>query len=1059
MRNALKLPVAGHSGAKLKYVSPYEIITSVALRDYILGMNSRDTDAKSEGKEFEQTSLDKSIWNEVLLRYALFREVTFDPREPVIGSEPIALIGSRDRFMQEFFKTTKALTTKNEVRGQSLADQLGVLVNLPGPLSVHSTDLMQSFDGIRRLVSAAFVDPKEFLGNRELEPLEPDEPPTVEELEPLVIRFKNAADKLAKELKEKRDDLNEQSGGLSSSQYKSIKPMFQEMYVKTLELKGMGQELHLALYENSNLAARFGGSRSGNMLAVVPAFNAQALANSRDTTKISQPWIGLTSLLYGSGELLEAYDSQQVESVRTSWAALRKAYRNGDATEDAQLRFSDSLRKLGLDSSAKRPEFVRENLSAKEVDQDLLAYTAYPPNDGIRIATEVRYNTTDPFQQCWVICFIASMMFGLSFVVWRRTMFWGGILFLLLAIGIATLGFYMRVVITGWAPVTNMYETVVFVPWFICVLGFIFLMMPLIDRGRTEGWRASAFPFTWEAADLTKEQQETMSGGVWNALNIVSVFVRVPVMAFLFYILTMQNVYDGNKPIFSGMNVLAVFSEEAAVDEVVIEDGFVVDTGSSVGEIAVEQNASSQSAVGSVVQSVMGGVQTVMVFLVKLVVLCLTVLLLPRLTIAIVYTILFCLKDWIGNAGITKNMSAIYDRSFFGVAATIGGTLFFVVASNADANVLNENFSPLMPILRSNVWLTIHVLTIVASYGAGMLAWMLGVLALGFYMFGKYRKPIIASPAQEGFRPASHTQVAASELSYRAPEQCGVLANYCYRAIQIAVLLLAVGTILGGLWADVSWGRFWGWDPKEVWALISLLVYLAILHGRYAGMFNNFGLCVGTILGFSAIVFSWYGVNFMLPMLNGGGAVGLHSYGSGGAGSTAMVVGFVGFNLVYLCVAAVRFQMASTFTPSESDVEEVIVPEVIVPEVVEDNMDSTLVPQSFAWKLLSFQGRISRRTYWGFSLLSAVIYYAIMIGLAVVFEDESPYILTGLLILNVSLIWISLALQIKRWHDLDKSGWWVLVGMIPLIGLIIVLIQAGCFRGTDGPNQYGADPA
>ena len=77
------------------------------------------------------------------------------------------------------------------------------------------------------------------------------------------------------------------------------------------------------------------------------------------------------------------------------------------------------------------------------------------------------------------------------------------------------------------------------------------------------------------------------------------------------------------------------------------------------------------------------------------------------------------------------------------------------------------------------------------------------------------------------------------------------------RVTAVAVLLLAAGTILGGLWADVSWGRFWGWDPKEVWALISLLVYLAVLHGRFAGWFNNFGLVAGTVIGLSMIVMSW----------------------------------------------------------------------------------------------------------------------------------------------------------------------------------------------------------
>ena len=76
------------------------------------------------------------------------------------------------------------------------------------------------------------------------------------------------------------------------------------------------------------------------------------------------------------------------------------------------------------------------------------------------------------------------------------------------------------------------------------------------------------------------------------------------------------------------------------------------------------------------------------------------------------------------------------------------------------------------------------------------------------------------------------------------------LANFIYRAMQVGVLLIAAGTILGGVWADYSWGRFWGWDPKEVWALITLLVYLVPLHGRFAGWVSMFGLVFASVACF-----------------------------------------------------------------------------------------------------------------------------------------------------------------------------------------------------------------
>jgi ABC-type transport system involved in cytochrome c biogenesis permease subunit len=109
------------------------------------------------------------------------------------------------------------------------------------------------------------------------------------------------------------------------------------------------------------------------------------------------------------------------------------------------------------------------------------------------------------------------------------------------------------------------------------------------------------------------------------------------------------------------------------------------------------------------------------------------------------------------------------------------------------------------------------------------------------------------------------------------------LSNFIYRAMQVGVLMIAAGTILGGVWADYSWGRFWGWDPKEVWALITLLVYLIPLHGRFAGWVNMFGLVMASVVCFLSVIMAWYGVNFVL-------GVGLHSYGFVEGGSQGIVL-------------------------------------------------------------------------------------------------------------------------------------------------------------------------
>jgi len=143
-------------------------------------------------------------------------------------------------------------------------------------------------------------------------------------------------------------------------------------------------------------------------------------------------------------------------------------------------------------------------------------------------------------------------------------------------------------------------------------------------------------------------------------------------------------------------------------------------------------------------------------------------------------------------------------------------------------------------------------------------------------------------------------RATASQKQCRPPAACRLLAGFIYTAIQVAVLLLAVGTLLGALWADNAWGRFWGWDPKEVWALVSLLAYLAVLHARRAGWAGDFGLCLAAVLGATVILFNWYGVNFLL-------GVGLHSYGAG-AGGVWQVGSVVALQWLFWAAAAGRYQ-------------------------------------------------------------------------------------------------------------------------------------------------------
>ena len=205
-------------------------------------------------------------------------------------------------------------------------------------------------------------------------------------------------------------------------------------------------------------------------------------------------------------------------------------------------------------------------------------------------------------------------------------------------------------------------------------------------------------------------------------------------------------------------------------------------------------------------------------------------------------------------------------RRYLLIAGTIVSTIAMIVADRAPV-ILDPSLQPLEPVLRSNMWLIIHVMTITLSYAAFFLA--MGVGDYGLFL------------AIKDFK-GSRSQIRE-------------LAQGCYRLLQVGVVLLAAGTILGGVWADYSWGRFWGWDPKETWAFIALMGYLALLHGRLTGWVKDVGTLAGSVIAFSLVIMAWYGVNYIL-------GTGLHSYGFG-AGGIEYVAAFVGLHAVFVAYA------------------------------------------------------------------------------------------------------------------------------------------------------------
>lgn len=215
-------------------------------------------------------------------------------------------------------------------------------------------------------------------------------------------------------------------------------------------------------------------------------------------------------------------------------------------------------------------------------------------------------------------------------------------------------------------------------------------------------------------------------------------------------------------------------------------------------------------------------------------------------------------------------LESIYRKRVIALGSLIFATIALVIADNV-SGVVDNSIQPLEAVLRDNMWLTIHVLTITLGYAAFSLSMILGNLGMG----------------QLVFKDEESKELPLSQLAF-----------FAYRAVQIGVILLAAGTILGGVWADYSWGRFWGWDPKETWALIALLGYLALIHARFRGMVRPFGFLAGCVMAFLLVLMAWYGVNFVLGQ-------GKHSYGFS-SGGTSYVATYVTVQLLFFCWALQR---------------------------------------------------------------------------------------------------------------------------------------------------------
>ncbi|CAG5086592.1 cytochrome c biogenesis protein [Parvicella tangerina] len=197
----------------------------------------------------------------------------------------------------------------------------------------------------------------------------------------------------------------------------------------------------------------------------------------------------------------------------------------------------------------------------------------------------------------------------------------------------------------------------------------------------------------------------------------------------------------------------------------------------------------------------------------------------------------------------------------------------FLILMTAGHSQYDPQMSDLEPVLKS-YWLNIHVAAITLSYSFFGLGFILSLINLGMMAF-RSKKDL------------KNSNTIIAELS-----------NVNEMTLTIGLVLATIGTFLGGVWANESWGRYWAWDAKEVWALVIVLVYAVVLHMRFVpGLRGKYALNLATLWSFSTVIMTFVGVNYYLTK-------GLHSYARGDAPAFAWWVWLIIFGLIGLSIFA-----------------------------------------------------------------------------------------------------------------------------------------------------------
>ncbi len=500
----LSVPLRDKEGRRLRFVSPLQLDRSVGFPMHLKDIARRQMLAQRRESQFEPTDLETSA-RELEEARQLYRQLAFDPAAD-FSNDQGHFSHAFSRMLNVWWPLQSDLSQWQQISEQADPQQL-------------AAETQEAMESLRKVLQEE--------GSSRF---------SRDDLEPPLARFRRATAALAERIKQLNEAKrrSERDDSMPRDQHNRMLKWISRLAWKTDRLATFAREAHLALYDN------------GRSIRIVPSLNPYALEVYRDAKDNTQPWLSIEAVLFGTPEVLEGYPWARIEEIRRQFEQARTAYLDHDDPRRAE-RFAAAMKQFAaaVRALAEEIEPLRKALPLQERDEEMMAVTAYPPAEYTNV--EMNYNRSNPFLWAWVVSLMSVAGFSLSFGPMRKPMFWVGVLLLAAAEAVIIYGFCLRVIITGYSPVTNMFETMAFAALCVGLLGLWLSLLPLCWPGLSLAWRLTAFPFSWEERPLGGTDAELIGPGKARLWSVAMTAPRLALMGAVYWALVLVQ-YGEGKP-------------------------------------------------------------------------------------------------------------------------------------------------------------------------------------------------------------------------------------------------------------------------------------------------------------------------------------------------------------------------------------------------------------------------------------------------------------------------------------------------------------------------------